>query len=158
MGISHGTGILEIPSGREILEAQEIPESRVFPWNSRMENSRERKLWSHTGGREWKFPVEHPWVRVLVLCSLLEAIVCSVDMATNDAVWKRPPTHCTRVVVVSTLCGSECCALCSLRYGLWVFKKHCGAWVWCSLAVKGECQRRRKNCGTTSLFHNCTAA
>ena len=60
MGISHRTGIREIPMGREIPETREIPESREFLGNSRIGNSQEGKVRSHTGGKEWEFPVEHP--------------------------------------------------------------------------------------------------
>ena len=44
MGISRGTGIPEIPAGRENPEAREIPESREFPGNSHAGNSREGKV------------------------------------------------------------------------------------------------------------------
>ena len=58
--ISHGMGIREILTGPEIAETRETPESREFPGNSRTVNSREGKARSHTGGREWEFPIEHP--------------------------------------------------------------------------------------------------
>ena len=62
MGVSRGTGVSGIPTGQESPEAREIPKSREFPGNSRMGNSLEGKVGSHTGGWEREFPVEHPWL------------------------------------------------------------------------------------------------
>ena len=61
IGISRRTGIRKIPAG------QETPESQEFPGNSRTGNSREGKVRSHTGRREWEFPIEHPWFPTLGL-------------------------------------------------------------------------------------------
>ena len=43
-GIFHWMGIPVIPARREIAEAQEIPESREFPGNTRTGNSQEGKV------------------------------------------------------------------------------------------------------------------
>ena len=49
------------PVGQEIPKTQEIHKSWEFPRNSHVGDSREGKVRSHTGGREWEFPVEHPY-------------------------------------------------------------------------------------------------
>ena len=72
--IFYETEIPVIPARREIPEAREIPESREFPGNSHTGNSREGNLPDLMGGREWEFPVEHPWGTQT--CSSLPVLSC----------------------------------------------------------------------------------
>ena len=67
---SMGREFYMIPARRETPKAWESPESREFPGNSCTGNSRQGKVWSHTGRREREFPIEHP-------CNVVGDLICT---------------------------------------------------------------------------------